>query len=57
MSAALNIARRTIRRQQIREIVPLAGSAVDDMEQRGKFPPHFYLTYRCVAWSRTRTTF
>lgn len=35
MSAAQHVARRTIRRQQLREIVPLADSTIYDMEQRG----------------------
>ncbi len=38
MSAAPHVIRRTIRRQQLREIVPLADSTVYDMEQRGEFP-------------------
>ena len=50
MSAAPHAARRTIRRQQLREIVPLADSTIYDMEQRGEFPQRFYLTSRCVVW-------
>ncbi|PKA44398.1 AlpA family transcriptional regulator [Rhizobium sullae] len=50
MSAASHVARRTIRRQQLREIVPLADSTIYDMEQRGEFPQRFYLTSRCVVW-------
>ena len=50
MNAAQHIARRTIRRQQLREIVPLADSTIYDMEQRGEFPQRFYLTSRCVVW-------
>ena len=42
--------RRTIRRQQLREIVPLADTTIYDMEQRGDFPQRFYLTCRCVVW-------
>lgn len=42
--------RRTIRRQQLREIVPLADSTIFEMEQRGEFPQRFYLTSRCVVW-------
>jgi hypothetical protein len=37
MSATPHVARRTIRRQQLREIVPLADSTIYDMEQRGEF--------------------
>ena len=50
MSTAPHVARRTIRRQQLREIVPLADSTIYDMEQRGEFPQRFYLTSRCVVW-------
>ncbi|MBB5687662.1 helix-turn-helix transcriptional regulator [Sphingobium boeckii] len=42
--------RKTIRRQQLREIVPLADSTIYEMEQRGEFPERFYLTSRCVVW-------
>ncbi|QNT70048.1 MAG: AlpA family phage regulatory protein [Afipia sp.] len=41
---------RTIRRQELREIVPLADTTIYDMEQRGEFPRRFYLTSRCVVW-------
>lgn len=30
--------RRTIRRQQLREMVPMADSTIYEMEQRGEFP-------------------
>jgi prophage regulatory protein len=43
-------AKRTIRRQELREIVPLADTTIYDMEQRGEFPQRFYLTSRCVVW-------
>lgn len=42
--------RRTIRRQQLREMVPLADSTIYEMEQRGEFPRRFALTPRCVVW-------
>lgn len=42
--------KRTIRRQQLREIVPLADSTIYEMEQRGEFPRRFALTARCVVW-------
>jgi prophage regulatory protein len=42
--------RRTIRRPQLREIVPLADTTIYEMEQRGEFPQRFHLTPRCVAW-------
>ena len=50
MCADPHVVRRTIRRQQLREIVPLADSTIYDMEQRGEFPQRFYLTSRCVVW-------
>lgn len=43
-------AKRTIRRHELREIVPLADTTIYDMEQRGEFPQRFYLTSRCVVW-------
>jgi predicted DNA-binding transcriptional regulator AlpA len=36
--------RKTIRRQQLREIVPLADSTIYEMEQRGEFPRRFALS-------------
>lgn len=42
--------RRTIRRHQLRKIVPLADTTIYEMEQRGEFPRRFYLTSRCVVW-------
>ena len=44
------VVRRTIRRHQLREMVPLADTTIYDMEQRGEFPQRFYLTSRCVVW-------
>lgn len=42
--------KRTIRRQQLREMVPLADSTIYGMEQRGEFPQRFALSPRCVVW-------
>jgi prophage regulatory protein len=42
--------RRTIRRAQLREIVPLADTTIYELEQRDEFPRRFYLTARCVVW-------
>jgi predicted DNA-binding transcriptional regulator AlpA len=42
--------KRTIRRHQLREIVPLADSTIYEMEQRGEFPRRFALSPRCVVW-------
>jgi predicted DNA-binding transcriptional regulator AlpA len=48
---------RTIRRQQLREIAPLADSTIYEMEQRGKFPRRFALSTRCVgSWPRLGDT-
>ncbi|MFC3631736.1 helix-turn-helix transcriptional regulator [Paracoccus angustae] len=44
------LGKRTIRRDQLREIVPLADTTIYDMEQRGEFPQRFYLTSRTVVW-------
>ncbi|ATQ57684.1 transcriptional regulator [Paracoccus yeei] len=44
------LGKRTIRRHQLRELVPLADTTIYDMEQRGEFPQRFYLTSRTVVW-------
>ena len=42
--------RRTIRRTELRQIVPLADSTIFELERRGEFPQRFFLTARCVVW-------
>lgn len=42
--------RQTVRRGQLRAIVPLADSTIYRMEQQGEFPRRFNLTPRCVVW-------
>ncbi|MEW3724948.1 AlpA family phage regulatory protein [Pseudomonas aeruginosa] len=42
--------RRTIRKHELRQIVPLAESTIYEMERRGEFPRRFNLTPRCVVW-------
>ena len=42
--------RRTIRRHQLREMVPLADSTIYEMERRGEFPRRFALSPRCIVW-------
>ena len=42
--------RRTIRRNELRQIVPLADSTIYELERRGAFPQRFFLTARCVVW-------
>ena len=41
---------RTIRRHELRQIVPLADSTIYEMEQRGEFPRRYALSPRCVVW-------
>ena len=41
---------RTIRRHELRLIVPLADSTIYEMEKRGEFPRRFNITSRCVVW-------
>ena len=41
---------KTIRRHQLREMVPLADSTIYGMEQRGEFPRRFALSPRCIVW-------
>lgn len=41
---------RTIRRHELKQIVPLADTTIYEMEQRGEFPPRFALGPRCVVW-------
>ena len=42
--------RRTIRRTELRQLVPLADTTIYEMERRGEFPRRFNLTARCVVW-------
>ncbi len=41
---------RTVRRDELRKIVPLADTTIYELEQRGEFPRRFNLTPRCVVW-------
>ena len=41
---------RTIRRHELRLIVPLADTTIYEMEKRGEFPHRVNLTPRCVVW-------
>ncbi len=50
LATALTGLPRTIRRQGLRLIVPLAESTIYEMEQRGEFPGRFSLSPRCVVW-------
>lgn len=42
--------RRTVRRSELRQMVPLADTTIYEMERRGDFPRRFNLTARCVVW-------
>lgn len=42
--------RRSIKKTELRKMVPLADSTIWEMEQRGQFPERFLLTPRCVVW-------
>ncbi len=42
--------RRTIRRSELRQMVPLADSTIYELERKGEFPQRFFLTARCVVW-------
>ncbi|MFL9828149.1 helix-turn-helix transcriptional regulator [Rhodoplanes sp. SY1] len=42
--------KRTIRRPELHQMVPLADTTIYEMERRGEFPRRFYLTPRCVVW-------
>jgi len=42
---------RTIKKPELRQMVPLADSTIWEMEQRGEFPKRFLLTPRCVVWN------
>lgn len=40
---------QTVRRHELRLIMPLANSLIFEMEKRGEFPPRFNLSPRCVV--------
>jgi prophage regulatory protein len=42
--------RRTVRRPELRRIVPIGDTTIYEMEQRGEFPRRFQLSPRCVVW-------
>lgn len=41
---------RTIRRAELRAMVPLADTTIYEMKRRGDFPRRFALSPRCVVW-------
>ena len=42
--------KRTLRRPELKLLVPLSDSTIYEMEKRGEFPSRFALTPRCVVW-------
>lgn len=42
--------RRTIKKPELHQMVPLADSTIWELERRGEFPKRFRLTPRCVVW-------
>jgi prophage regulatory protein len=48
--AARSTLPRYVRREESRQIVPLADTTIYQMERRNEFPMRFYLTARCPVW-------
>ena len=46
-----NAIQQTIRKSELRKLVPLADTTIYQMEHRGDFPKRFNLSPRCVVWS------
>ena len=42
--------RQTVRRTELKRLVPLSDTTIYELEQKGEFPKRFYLTPRCVVW-------
>ncbi len=42
--------RQTVRRKDLRRLVPLSDTTIYELEQKGQFPKRFYLTPRCAVW-------
>lgn len=41
---------KTIRRKELKSMVPLSDTTIYLMEKRGEFPLRFALTARCIVW-------
>lgn len=41
---------RMIRREELKQIVPLADTTIYELERKGEFPRRFSLSPRCVVW-------
>lgn len=50
MAQAAAPMKRTIKKPELRQMVPLADSTIWEMERRGQFPQRFLLTPRCLVW-------
>lgn len=50
MAQAQTPLKRTIKKPELHQMVPLADSTIWEMEKRGEFPQRFLLTPRCVVW-------
>lgn len=42
--------KRSLRRHELKLLVPLSDSTIYEMEKRGEFPTRFAITPRCVVW-------
>lgn len=42
--------KRTIRKDELKQLVPLSDTTIYRLEQEGKFPSRFAITPRCVVW-------
>lgn len=42
--------RQTLRRADLRRLVPLSDTTIYELERKGDFPKRFFLTPRCVVW-------
>ena len=42
--------KRSLRRDELKKLVPLSDSTIYEMEKRGEFPARFALSRRCVVW-------
>lgn len=50
-AATTSLYTRTFRRKQLNEMVPLADSAIFEIERRGEFPRRYALSPRTVVWN------
>lgn len=50
MATANRPLQRTIKKTELRQMVPLADSTIWELERKGEFPRRFLLSPRCVVW-------